>query len=115
MRFRLYRSHTPPSPDGAGHDHDLPGSLLAMLTVVIVGLAAAIVIVAVAADRRVSALEEYVAGRGVQRDAENQRLNDRLDRSLCNLLDRLPAYPDLESARAEYGCGPGLPLPEEFP
>lgn len=62
-------------------------------------------------DRRLSALEDYVNGKGAQRDAENQQLNQRINDAVCSVLDQLPAGGRLDRVRATYGCGPGLAAP----
>lgn len=60
-------------------------------------------------DRRLSALEDYVAGKGAQRDRENARLREEIRQTTCDVLDQLPQSPLLDGPRQKYGCGPGLP------
>lgn len=90
--------------------------LVALVTICALGLVAGVVIVsmqAVATEKRLSALEEYVAGKGEQRDAENARQNELIDQAVCNVLDQLPAGGRLDTVRAAYRCGPGLTIPPE--
>lgn len=110
-----HRAHDDPAGPGAGHDHELPRSLLLIVAVIALGLLAGIVISYAALSSRLAAsdrfdeqMREYVAGRGVQRDAENRQLNDRLDDLVCDVLDELPPSPELDRLRTRYGCGPGL-------
>lgn len=101
--------------DSIGHSHALPTMLLTLVGICIAGLVLSVVIVArlgLHNDERISQLEEYVAGRSAQRDAENRELNERIDEGLCDLLDTIPAYPSTAAARVEFGCGPGaIPAP----
>lgn len=64
---------------------------------------------AAAVERRLQALEEYVAGKGKQRDADAQRQNQQFNQFVCDVLDQLPPGEVLDRVRGEYGCGPGLP------
>lgn len=64
---------------------------------------------AAATNRRLAVLEQYVSGKGAQRDRENAALNDRITQAICDLLDQLPAGGLLDQPRTKYGCGPGLP------
>jgi hypothetical protein len=95
------------------HDHPLTGGL--RLTLVSIGvfmllLAAGLGLVTTYAFQD----HAYVEGRGELRDRENAELNRRIDdamrQSKCDLLDRLPQGPLLDPIRAEYDCGPGIPL-----
>lgn len=98
------------SPEGC-HSHPFPKSIVLLVTICLVGLLAGVVLAAVQVHRtnaRLAALEEYVQGRGEFRDREADRLEERIRRGLCDLLDQLPAYPDLDRPRQKYGCGPGL-------
>jgi len=124
------RSGKPPE---AGHGHVtvpprtvLPRSVLAFLIIIGVGLAFSIAVSYSAAtranqqaeqskqdtaavDRRLQALEDYVAGKGAQRDADTQRLHQQITDAVCSVLEQLPAGNLLDQVRAEYGCGPGVP------
>jgi hypothetical protein len=57
---------------------------------------------------------QFVLGRGQYRDAEDARMEqesiERLRLFACDLLDGLPAGPLLDPKRAQYGCGPGVPI-----
>lgn len=66
---------------------------------------------AAAVERRLQALEDYVAGKGAQRDAETQRQNQQFNQFVCDVLDQLPAGEALDRVRTQYGCGPGLTRP----
>jgi len=57
----------------------------------------------------------FIEGRGAARDAENERLNNRIDAAVCNVLDSLPAGGLFDPIRAQYGCGPGIPVDELDP
>lgn len=71
---------------------------------------------AVEVERRLTALEDYVQGRGEYRDREAERLEreaqERIRAGLCDLLDQLPVSPLLDQPRAKYGCGPGAAVAE---
>ena len=104
-------------PDHEGHDHDLKPTLLAFLVIISLGLVAGIVLSYVQAQRtgdRLAVLEEFVEGRGEQRDRENDAQDVRIKRAICDLLDQLPEGRLLDRPRAKYGCGPGL-RPDEIP
>ncbi len=62
---------------------------------------------AVEVERRLAALEEYVAGRGEYRDRETERLQGEIRDGICDLLDQLPPSPLLDVPRGKYSCGPG--------
>lgn len=107
----------PPEPP-AGHSHRLPSWLIGSILVVGLGLLAGIVIVAqqaIATNDRLAALEQYVAGKGEQRDAENTRQTERINQAVCNVLDQLPAGGRLDAVRERYDCGPGLPASSPAP
>jgi hypothetical protein len=101
------------SPVGE-HTHEQPRSVLVtVLTAVVVLLAAAVGWLGFNTymlQRGQAETTAYIEGRGTARDAENQRLNDRIDAAVCSLLDSLPAGPLLDPQRAQYGCGPGIPV-----
>jgi hypothetical protein len=56
----------------------------------------------------------YVLDRGQARDEELRRIDERINRSVCDLLDQLPEGGLLDRPRQKYGCGPGIPL-ESYP
>ena len=100
------------TPPEHGHTHRLPRTLLAMIGICIIGLLAAVVLVLLYAqnvDHRLGRLEQYVQGRGEFRDQEQQRLEEQLRRSTCDLLDQLPEGGLLVQPRQKYHCGPGIP------
>lgn len=102
------RPNPPPSP---GHSHRLPSWLFAGLAVMVLGLVGSLVLVAQQAidtNQRITALEQYVAGKGAQRDAENTAQNQRIDKAVCSVMDQLPAGGRLDVVRAQYKCGPGV-------
>lgn len=105
-------------PPAEGHSHRLPRSLLVLVAVCIIGLLVAIVLSFAYAQQvngRLSRLEQYVQGRGDYRDQEQKRLEEKIRRSTCDLLDQLPAGGLLERPRAKYHCGPGLPSTSPVP
>lgn len=111
IEHRPHRPHRPPRP-AVGHSHRLPSWLLVGLAIIVLGLVGSIVLVsaqATATNNRLTALEEYVAGKGHERDAENARQDQRIDAAICDLLDQLPQGGLLDRPRQKYGCGPGLP------
>lgn len=93
--------------------------LVVLVAVCILGLVAGIVLVSVENARtsaRLDALEQYVAGKGEQRDQDNARLREQLRQAQCDLLDTFQAgLPALERARQKYGCGPGIPIADLAP
>lgn len=96
--------------------------LLVLVCVIALGLVAGIVVVYVEngeTSRRLAALEEYVQGKGEQRDHERAALEElmrELDRqAACDLLDQFPVGGWLDRPRAKYGCGPGIPLDQLTP
>lgn len=92
-------------------------ALITLGVLAVISLAVNVLTVVYATDvnRQLDETADYIAGRGVQRDAENDRLNERIDRAVCTLLDRLPAGDLFDPAREEYGCGPGIPLDQLDP
>lgn len=100
------------------HYHRLPRSLLPMVLVCVLGLVVSVCVVFVQAhatavqaartDARLAALEDYVAGKGRERDTENQQMQQQMDALLCNILDQLPPDPVLDPVRQAHQCGPGL-------
>lgn len=98
----------------AGHTHRLPK----VVRVAIVGLAAAVFLALTGVGLLATYVyqqQQYIEGRGVQRDAEQARLQERLRQAQCDLLDQLPAGGLLERPRAKYHCGPGIPLSDLTP
>lgn len=116
-RGTFARRH-PVAPYDDTHSHRLPRSLLPLVLICVAGLVASVLIVwhasSVAAaqsartEQRLAALEEYVAGKGEERDAETARQNERLNRFVCDVLDQLPPGRALDRVRVNYQCGPGL-------
>ena len=104
-----------------GHDHTLQRSfritLIVALLAICVGFGAGLLVTfsyTQTVNDRLAVLEEYIEGRGEYRDREAERLEQRIDRALCDLLSQLPASALLDEVRARYGCGPGRPI-EDFP
>ena len=96
-------------PDPPAHVHRLPP----VVRIAAVGLTLAVGLVIVALvliGLAVYQADQYVKGRGVYRDQENARTNERINRAMCDLLDQLPEGGLLNRPRAKYGCGPGLPI-----
>lgn len=64
---------------------------------------------AVEVEQRLAALEEYVQGRGEFRDAEAERLGERIDRVVCDILGEFPAGDArADRLRVRYDC----PIPD---
>jgi len=108
----------PESTPAGEHTHRQPRIVLMGLTVAVVVLLLAnglTLIYGVSVNTRLGQLEEYVAGRGVQRDAENQQLQQDISDAVCNVLDSLPAGGLFDPIRAQYGCGPGIPVEQLDP
>jgi hypothetical protein len=89
----------------------LPGGLLTILK--------ALVLVVVVLTLMVGLLtyyvfqqQAYIEGRGVQRDRENEQLQQAIVDAVCDLLDQLPEGGLLDRPRDRYGCGPGIPFSE---
>jgi hypothetical protein len=57
----------------------------------------------------------YILLRGSERDAENARMQQQIDRNNCALMNELPAGGPLDRLRHDYHCGPGLPPTKETP
>ena len=103
----------PPTASAPAHSHRLPGSVRLALS----GLLAAALLLSVAVGFLtvyVYQANQYVEGRGEQRDRENDAQDVRIKRAICDLLDQLPEGRLLDRPRAKYGCGPGL-RPDEIP
>lgn len=96
------------------HTHRLPR----VVRLALIGLTAA-VFLSLAADGLLATYvfqqQQYIAGKGQQRDRENARTNERINSAICDLLDQLPEGGLLERPRAKYGCGPGIPLSQLTP
>lgn len=105
-------------PFDEGHAHRLPKSLLPIFLICVFGLVISVILTAVQAvqaahraqetNARLTALEEHVAARGQQRDAETEAQRQQFGLFVCQVLDQLPAAPTLDRLRATYQCGPGL-------
>jgi hypothetical protein len=96
---------------GKGHTHQLPRSLLAILKAM-VGAVVVLAVMVGLLTYYVLQQQQYIQGRGVQRDIENERTNERINDAICDLLDQLPEGGLLERPREKYGCGAGIPLDE---
>src|SRR5206468_1014155 len=89
MARRAHPQARPMSSPPVGHSHRLPPWLFAGLAVMVLGLVGSLVLVAqqaIATNNRLTALEQYVAGKGQARDQENTRLNERIDQAVCSVL-----------------------------
>lgn len=103
------------------HTHEQPRGLLLLIKC----LAAAVVLLSLAVgwllfttytlQQGQNETTAYIEGRGTQRDAENERLNERIDDAVCDVLDQLPAGGLFDPIREQYGCGPGIPVDELNP
>lgn len=95
-------------PQAPAHVHRLPGSV----RVALAGLAAAVLLLAVAVGLMAVYVYQanlYVQGRGEYRDAEAQRIEDRIDGVVCDILGEFPAGdPRADRLRARYEC----PIPD---
>ena len=94
--------------------------VVAFVCIVILSIVCGLLTVyAVRVDARIAALEEYVEGKGEQRDREAaalEKLMRELDRqSACDLLDQFPEGGWLDRPREKYNCGPGIPIEELTP
>ena len=102
-------------PATPSHVHRLPGSVRAAIG----GLAVAVLLLLVAVGLMAGAVHQanqYVQGRGEYRDAEAARMEDRIDRVVCDILAEFPAGNErADRLRARYDC-PIPPTPtEEIP
>ncbi len=108
----------PDTPVGE-HTHEQPRSaLLTVLTIVVVLLSLTVgwlLFTTYMLQKGQAETTAYIEGRGAARDAENQRLNDRVDQAVCDVLDQLPAGGLFDPIREQYRCGPGIPLGELDP
>jgi len=96
------------------HTHRLPP----LVRVAIVGLGAAVFLLLIAVGFLtvyVYQQQQYIQGRGVQRDRENVQLQERIRMGVCDLLDQLPEGGLLERPRHKYHCGPGIPFEDLTP
>lgn len=59
-------------------------------------------------DQRLNAQETFVSEVSKIRTEQNRAVNERINESVCAIMDRLPAGPLLDPIREDYGCGPGL-------
>lgn len=109
--------HMDSKPHGATrttHDHRPPSWERRAIILLAVGLTLCLVGLGVGAIYLFQA-HQYIEGRGEYRDAETQRLEQRITDAVCDLLDQLPAGGLLERPRSKYGCGPGYPVSEIDP
>ena len=96
-------------PAAPAHTHRLPP----VVRISVVGLVAATFLLLIAVgllSTYVYQQQQYIQGKGVQRDRENARLHEQIRQSMCDLLDQLPEGGLLQRPRDKYGCGPGIPL-----
>lgn len=101
------------SGPAAQHEHEIPRGwvvLAAGFGLILAGLA---IVVTLQLVRDIQQ-QNYIEGRGQQRDAENERLNQRINDAICDLLDQLPEGDLLDRPREKYGCGPGIAI-EDLP
>jgi hypothetical protein len=95
---------------GEGHTHELPKALRSryrLLMAAVVALVIAVGLLSVFVYQQ----QQYIEGKGEQRDRENARLEETQRDGFCDLLDTLPAdVPSLERARERFRCGPGIPF-----
>ena len=97
----------PPNPPA--HVHRLP----TVFRIAVVGLTAAVFLLLIATGLLATYVyqqQQYIQGKGVQRDQENARLLEKIREAQCDLLDQLPEGGLLEAPRTKYHCGPGIPL-----
>jgi len=102
----------PPNPPA--HVHRLPP----VVRIAVVGLVGAVFLLLVAVaflTMYVYKQQQYIQGKGEQRDAERAQLQEQQRRGMCDLLDQLPEGGLLERPRAKYHCGPGIPLSQLTP
>lgn len=101
-----------------GHSHELPRGFRIIVKAQTLAIVALLVAVGVL-SYFVWTQQEYIEGKGEQRDRENVELERRIDDAICDLLSLAPA----DSAQADYyreqlGCThPGIPtdqLPPEI-
>jgi len=96
-------------PMVAAHTHRLPP----VVRLAVVGLTAAVFLLLIATGLLATYVyqqQQYIQGKGAQRDRENARLEESQRRATCDLLDQLPQGALLDRPREKYGCGPGIPL-----
>ena len=102
-------------PAAPAHTHRLP----LIVRFGILGLTGAVFLLLVAVGLLATYVyqqQQYIQGKGVQRDAENARLEEQIREGMCELLDTFPAgLQGLERARTKYHCGPGIPLDQLTP
>lgn len=97
---RAWPLRTEPTTTPAGtHDHAISNTPMGMAFTGIVLLLLVNV-----------ALVAYVFIARESRDEQNRQTNQRINQSICDLLDQLPEGGLLERPRAKYGCGPGIPF-----
>lgn len=97
--------------EALAHVHRLPASVRLAL----IGLTGAVFLLIVALGLTaiyVYQANQYVQGRGEFRNAEATRIEDRIDRVVCDILGEFPAgEPRADRLRARYDC----PIPEAAP
>lgn len=104
----------PPTPPA--HTHRLPR----VVRLAIVGLTAAVFLLLIATGLLATYVyqqQQYIAGKGVQRDRENQQLNQRVTDRICELLGMAPEDdPKADYYRGQLHCPqPGVAAGEVPP
>lgn len=97
-------------PDRPEHTHRLPP----VFRFAFIGLVLAVFLCLVGMGLMTTFVyqqQQFIDGKGAQRDRENVRLREEIRQAQCDLLDTFPeGVPSLERAREKYECGPGLPM-----
>lgn len=108
----------PDTPVGE-HTHEQPRSVLVIvLTVVTVLLSITVgwlLYNSYKSQRDIADVTSYIEDARGRRDEQNAELNARINQATCDVLDQLPAGELLDPVRAQYGCGPGIPVAELDP
>lgn len=104
--------------DGEPARASSPPRLPKVVRLSIIGLAAAVFLALVGVGLLATYVyqqQQYIQGKGEQRDRENAELQEQIRQSICDLLDQLPEGGLLERPRIKYDCGPGIPLEQLTP
>jgi len=101
------------------HTHEQPRSMLVLvLTAATVVLSLTVVFLlymSYTLQQSQGEFSLYLEGRGAQRDAENQQLQEDIRNAVCNVMDSLPAGGLFDPTRELYDCGPGIPVDQIDP
>lgn len=108
----------PDTPVGE-HTHEQPRSVL----VIVLTVATVLLSITVGwllyntykSQQDINELTSYIEDARGRRDAQNAELSERITKATCDVLDQLPAGELLDPVRAQYGCGPGIPVAELDP